>query len=467
MMNCLNENPGMETSREILPLFGTAAILAGGKSTRMGFDKQLLMDGDLRILETVIETLKQEFSDIVIVTARPELYESMGVRIFQDEYQGKGPLAGVHAALQGARSRYVYLLACDMPVVSLPFIRYMKDRIRQTGAAICAGKYNERLEPFNTFYSCDLLENVTHRLDTGNSSLFRFIYGNHACIIEQEDAARFDKELRMFTNINTRSEYEKYLGTTTELPEGDARKLVDKLDIVRYINGEYVPLRDLMVHEMALHLEISGTAERTLYCSPFELKELVVGHLYTQGYIRSAADILSLEIDEEAGHAAVQVVSYEKAAPSKTLADSCVFDPKILLRNQQNFYDNSILQKATAGTHCCALCDDSGTLFSCIDISRHNCMDKLAGKALLTGVSLEDKYILTSGRVPMDMIQKVAAIQVPMIVSRSTPTIAAVEAARKAGITLLGFSRENRFNIYSASHRLKGCQLPVPDESAR
>ena len=104
MMNCLNENPGMETSREILPLFGTAAILAGGKSTRMGFDKQLLMDGDLRILETVIETLKQEFSDIVIVTARPELYESMGVRIFQDEYQGKGPLAGVHAALQGARS---------------------------------------------------------------------------------------------------------------------------------------------------------------------------------------------------------------------------------------------------------------------------------------------------------------------------------------------------------------------------
>lgn len=78
-------------------------------------------------------------------------------------------------------------------------------------------------------------------------------------------------------------------------------------------------------------------------------------------------------------------------------------------------------------------------------------------------MSLTDKYILTSGRIPMDMILKAAAIGVPMIVSRSTPTIAAVETARNAGITLLGFSRENRFNIYSASHRLKGCALPVSE----
>lgn len=460
-MKRLNENPGAETSREILPIFGTAAILAGGKSSRMGFDKQLLIEDDRRILETVIDTLKQEFSDILIITARPELYENMGVRIYQDEYQGKGPLAGVHAALHHARSRYVYLLACDMPVVNLPFIRHMKACIQSSGSDICACKQNDRMEPFNTFYSRDLLDDVTHRLETGNSSLFRFIYGNRACVIDQEDAARFDKELRMFTNINTRSEYEKYLGTTGELPEGDARKLVDKLDIVRYIGGEYVPLRDLMVHEMALHLEVPGVAERTLYCSPSELKELIVGHLYTQGYIHGIEDIQSLKLDEEAGRAVAQIVPKEESAAAEAIADSCSFDPNALLLNQQKFYDNSVLQKATAGTHCCALCDDSGTYFSCIDISRHNCMDKLAGKALLSGVSLEDKYILTSGRIPMDMIQKVAAIRVPMIVSRSTPTIAAVETARAGNITLLGFSRENRFNIYSASHRLKGCNFPV------
>ncbi len=431
----------------------------------MGFDKQMLMEDDKRILETVIETLREEFPDILVVTAKPELYEGMNVCLAQDEYRGKGPLAGVHAALSGARSRYVYLLACDMPVVNLPFIRHMKSRLEESETDICACKYDERMEPFNTFYSQDLLPDVTHRLTTGNSSLFRFIYSNRTCVIEQEEAARFDKELRMFTNINTRSEYEKYLGISPDETEADHLALVDKLEIVRYIGGEYVPLRDLMVHEKTLHLEISGVERRTLYCSPCELRELVVGYLCTQGYIRTMEDILSLELDEDAGTAVVKLAPNDGISKREPLSDDLSFDPQILLRNQQQFYDQSTLQKATAGTHCCALCDDSGTYFACVDISRHNCMDKLTGKALMGGISLRDKYILTSGRVPMDMIQKVAAIRVPMIVSRSTPTIAAVETARKAGITLLGFSRENRFNIYSASYRLKGCSLPVSEES--
>lgn len=175
-------------------------------------------------------------------------------------------------------------------------------------------------------------------------------------------------------------------------------------------------------------------------------------------------DILSLKLDEEKGRAVVQIKPRDSAPENTPISDKHAFDPKILLDNQQRFYDQSTLQKATAGTHCCALCDDSGTYFSCIDISRHNCLDKLAGKALMNGISLKNKYIITSGRIPMDMINKIVSIGVPMIVSRSTPTIAAVETARATGITLLGFSRENRFNIYSFAHRLKGCSLRTSDQ---
>lgn len=441
---------------EEFPLFGTAAIMAGGKSSRMGFDKQMLMEKDQRILKQVIETLKEEFSDIIVVTARPELYEGMGVRVFGDLYQGKGPLAGVHVALHNARSRYVYLLACDMPVISLDYVRYMKKCLHNSLADVCTCQRDGHFEPFNTFYSVRLLPEVVERLESGNTSLNRFIQGTRAFVIPKEEASGFDKGLQMFLNINTPTEYKSYLGNPTEEPEEDYRSLAGKKDIVRYIGGEYVPLKDLMVYEKELRVEVQGVAHRTLYCSPGELKELVVGHLYTQGYIRSLKDLVSLELDEEAGKAAVQVAPIEKAPSCGPLTDQLVFDPKILLANQQQFYDNSTLQKATAGTHCCALCDDSGTHLSCIDISRHNCMDKIAGKALLNQISLTDKYILTSGRIPMDMIQKVAAIGVPMIVSRSTPTIAAVEVAQASNITLLGFSRENRFNIYSAPHRLRG-----------
>ena len=461
--------PGDLIPREIdpikeLPLFGTAAILAGGKSSRMGFDKQLLMENDRRILEQVLEDLKTEFEDIVIVTARPELYAGMDVRLFCDEYQGKGPLAGVHTAMHHAQSKYVYLLACDMPVVNLDFIRHMKQRLLDSKADVCVCERDGRMEPFNTFYSRDLLPEVVWRLETGNSSLFRFINASNACVISQQEAAGFDKELQMFININTRSEFEKYLGTKDEELESDGLALIGKKDILRYIGGEFVQLRDLMVHEKELRLEILGMGGRSLYCSPGELRELVVGHLYTQGYIRSMNDIFSLELNEEAGRALVRLESQGALLFSEDMHDDPVFDPEILLKNQQQFYDQSTLQKATAGTHRCALCDDEGTHFACIDISRHNCLDKLVGKALINGVSLRDKYILTSGRIPMDMIQKVVNIKVPMIVSRSTPTIAAVETAREANITLLGFSRENRFNIYSAPHRLRGCVLEIPED---
>ena len=77
-MTIQSNTPGASLPREEFPLFGTAAILAGGRSSRMGFDKQLLMEDERLILETVIETLRQEFSDILIVTAKPHLYEGMG-----------------------------------------------------------------------------------------------------------------------------------------------------------------------------------------------------------------------------------------------------------------------------------------------------------------------------------------------------------------------------------------------------
>ncbi|MBR4018596.1 MAG: molybdenum cofactor guanylyltransferase, partial [Clostridia bacterium] len=167
-MNFINTHisPGAASSREdtYRELFATAAILAGGKSSRMGFDKQLLTDNNRRILETVSDTLRKEFSDILIVTSKPELYEGMDVRVCSDEFQNMGPLAGIHAALTNGRSKYVYLIACDMPVVSLPYIRHIKQRIYEVQPKVCVCRRNDRFEPFNGFYSRELLPDAEQRL---------------------------------------------------------------------------------------------------------------------------------------------------------------------------------------------------------------------------------------------------------------------------------------------------------------
>ena len=215
-MNPINTqiSPGAASSREdtYRELFATAAILAGGKSSRMGFDKQLLTDNNRRILETVSDTLRKEFSDILIVTSKPELYEGMDVRVCSDEFQNMGPLAGIHAALTNGRSKYVYLIACDMPVVSLPYIRHIKQRIYEVQPKVCVCRRNDRFEPFNGFYSRELLPDAEQRLKDGSSSLFRFISAADPLVVSEETARKFDRDFRMFTNINTRSEYDAYLG---------------------------------------------------------------------------------------------------------------------------------------------------------------------------------------------------------------------------------------------------------------
>lgn len=234
-------------------------------------------------------------------------------------------------------------------------------------------------------------------------------------------------------------------------------KLADKVEIIRYNNGEYTRLHDLMVHEVPIILNIIDVEKKELYCSPNELFELVLGHLYCQKYINRIADVEYIDLDPDAGIANIKL----KEADSNTIVDfeknSCEaisFNIDMLFENQGRFYDESTLQKATGGVHRCALCDDTGTLMACIDVSRHNALDKVIGKALLNGLDFSDKYLITSGRVPLDMITKASAINLPMLVSRSTPTIAAVKYAKEYGITLLGFSRDNRFNVYSGARRL-------------
>lgn len=190
--------------------FRTAVILAGGKSSRMGFDKQFLQIKNKRLLNSLIDELKQEFQDIIVVSNKPNEYKPNGFRIVCDEIKEKGPLSGIHIGLKESKSRFVYFIACDMPNINLEYIRYMKRELIENGAKACVTKHGENLEPFNSFYSVDVLPKIEKLLIQDKRALRSLLCSIETLIIDESFARKYSSELEMFLNLNTIEDLKNY-----------------------------------------------------------------------------------------------------------------------------------------------------------------------------------------------------------------------------------------------------------------
>lgn len=115
----------------------------------------------------------------------------------------------------------------------------------------------------------------------------------------------------------------------------------------------------------------------------------------------------------------------------------------------QKFRNSSDLYVQTGGVHSAALTDGREILLFAEDIGRHNAVDKLLGKAFLSGMAMDDKILLSSGRISGEIMTKVVRNRIPVLVSRTAPTCMSITTAADHGVTLIGFARGGRMNIYT------------------
>ena len=184
-------------------MLDTVIILAGGRSSRMGYDKQeVRIDGKL-IVEYQIEQLEDLISDIVIVTKKPELYDNTKYTVVSDIYPDRGPLSGLHVGLLNAKSDAAILLACDMPNISREYIKYLKSIYRGEGIASTWKGY---IEPVYAVYPKDLVSEIEQILiEDENTRPMRLIKGHDFQIISEEKITELtDKDI--FANFNTPEE---------------------------------------------------------------------------------------------------------------------------------------------------------------------------------------------------------------------------------------------------------------------
>jgi molybdopterin-guanine dinucleotide biosynthesis protein A len=192
--------------------FGTAVILAGGKSSRMGFDKQLIQLNDENIIEHIAQILLEEFSEILLVSNSLPNGKYEKFEVIKDAIENKGPLSGIHSGLLSAQSDFVYFIACDMPIINLDYIRHMKKVIKRSTSSIraCVTRYKEWIEPFNSFYHKDITLLIEDHLKE-EQSVYSLIKKTETIYIPESTARKFSKDWNMFLNINTTEDLERFL----------------------------------------------------------------------------------------------------------------------------------------------------------------------------------------------------------------------------------------------------------------
>ncbi len=231
-----------------------------------------------------------------------------------------------------------------------------------------------------------------------------------------------------------------------------------------------------VIEEMPLAVTVNGRHALTAMVSPDMLREFVIGFLYTEGIIKDTDEIESIKIEDT--NASILTKSPFKILVSKkTVLSGCggsmsyldiaklpeigsdlTLDSETIRTTVKEALDSQ-LHVLTGGIHVVAMYNATGKICVVEDIGRHNALDKIIGYALEKNIDLSSTYIICSGRISSEMVRKCLIANIPIVVSRGATTTLAIDIARSRRLTIVGFVRSKKMNVYSWGNRI----TDIPD----
>jgi len=235
---------------------------------------------------------------------------------------------------------------------------------------------------------------------------------------------------------------------------------ISKILIKKIQNNKKFSFLDYIATELELDCYLENNFLFKFFVSPHKLKELIIGFCVCEGIINPYKNNISIFFTKDNKKIIANIKIENTPLLSHKKSDGLqepILLPEKILSLFSLFKNQELLFHKTGAFHSAYLIDNKNLqiLSFCEDIGRFNTIDKTIGEALLKNLELQNKILLISGRIFKKTIKKLQNAGIKIIISKGAPTYEAAKLAEKHNITLIGFLRNNSFNIYSHAWRIK------------
>jgi len=253
-----------------------------------------------------------------------------------------------------------------------------------------------------------------------------------------------------------------------------------KYFVTKVKGGKKFSFEDTLIREVKLDIVVNAKKIASLMATPVDQEALAVGYLISENILNSVDDIENISLEDD-GMTVVLTAAINDAAVERLNTEGVVISgcgrsktaninpetidamvnrsdfhlsASLISEEMNGFFQYCKLYEQTGSVHTAKLYIDGGEYFIAEDIAQHSTVDKVIGKAKLAGVDTSNAALMVSGRLSSEMVAKAVMHQIPILISRTASTCLGVQIAEKFGLTLVGFARENRMNIYTHDRRI-------------